>query len=166
MSDTPPLKRQFVASVYVLNGEKVLLLFHKKLKKWLPPGGHLDPGELPHEAAIREAAEETGLKIELIPQENCQVNSWNAKSIPRPYLCLLEEIPPTPKDEAHQHVDFIYVGVPVEGSLTENERETEGLRYFSREELADLTPHVDIFAETLTVIEKILSTHTFAGTLP
>ena len=31
----------------------------------MAPGGHIEKNELPHEAAIREAKEETGLNIEL-----------------------------------------------------------------------------------------------------
>lgn len=40
---------------------RVLLHRHKRLRRWLQPGGHLDPGELPWEAAVRETREETGL---------------------------------------------------------------------------------------------------------
>jgi len=36
---------------------------HKLLGLWLQPGGHIDPGEEPWEAALREAAEETGLEL-------------------------------------------------------------------------------------------------------
>lgn len=44
----------------------VLLIKHKKLGLWLNPGGHIDPGELPHEAAEREFYEETGVFVEAI----------------------------------------------------------------------------------------------------
>lgn len=43
---------------------KVLLVKHKKLGIWLNPGGHIEPGELPHEAAEREFYEETGVFVE------------------------------------------------------------------------------------------------------
>jgi 8-oxo-dGTP pyrophosphatase MutT (NUDIX family) len=46
----------------VVDGERVLLLFHAKLAMWLPPGGHVDPDELPDEAAVREVLEETGVQ--------------------------------------------------------------------------------------------------------
>jgi 8-oxo-dGTP pyrophosphatase MutT (NUDIX family) len=39
------------------------MLKHKKLGKWLPPGGHIEPNELPDDAACREVLEETGLKV-------------------------------------------------------------------------------------------------------
>ncbi len=40
---------------------RVLLHRHKRLGLWLQPGGHLDPGESPAEAAMRETREETGV---------------------------------------------------------------------------------------------------------
>lgn len=44
---------------------RALLIFHEKLKLWLQPGGHFEPGELdPLQAATREAEEETGLRCE------------------------------------------------------------------------------------------------------
>lgn len=40
---------------------QVLLHRHKRLRRWMQPGGHLDPGEHPATAARRETAEETGI---------------------------------------------------------------------------------------------------------
>ena len=40
---------------------RVLLHRHKRLGRWLQPGGHLDEGETPWDAAVRETREETGL---------------------------------------------------------------------------------------------------------
>jgi 8-oxo-dGTP pyrophosphatase MutT (NUDIX family) len=49
-------------SAIVLDGDgRVLLHRHKRLGRWLQPGGHLDPGESPAVAAVRETWEETGL---------------------------------------------------------------------------------------------------------
>jgi 8-oxo-dGTP pyrophosphatase MutT (NUDIX family) len=41
---------------------RVLLHRHKRLGRWLQPGGHLDAGEHPAAAAVRETREETGLE--------------------------------------------------------------------------------------------------------
>lgn len=50
-------------SAIVVGPRGVVLLRHKRLGLWLQPGGHIDPGEQPWEAALREAAEETGLAV-------------------------------------------------------------------------------------------------------
>lgn len=44
-------------------GDKVALHLHKRLNMWLQPGGHIDAGETPADAALREAVEETGLPV-------------------------------------------------------------------------------------------------------
>ncbi|HET9690531.1 MAG TPA: NUDIX domain-containing protein [Acidimicrobiales bacterium] len=48
-------------SAVVVGRRGVLLHLHKRLGMWLQPGGHIDPGEWPAEAARREAQEETGV---------------------------------------------------------------------------------------------------------
>lgn len=50
-------------SAIVVGPRGVLLLKHKRLGIWLQPGGHIDPGETPWDAALREAREETGLDV-------------------------------------------------------------------------------------------------------
>ena len=51
-------------SAVVTGPAGVLLHRHKRLGMWLQPGGHLEAGETPWEAARREAEEETGLGFE------------------------------------------------------------------------------------------------------
>jgi len=47
----------------VVGDRGVVLLKHKRLGIWLQPGGHIDEGETPWDAALRESAEETGLEV-------------------------------------------------------------------------------------------------------
>ena len=47
----------------VVGARGVVLLEHKRLGIWLQPGGHIDPGETPWDAALRESREETGLVV-------------------------------------------------------------------------------------------------------
>jgi 8-oxo-dGTP pyrophosphatase MutT (NUDIX family) len=50
-------------SAIVTGPRGVVLLRHRRLGFWLQPGGHIDPGETPWDAARREASEETGLEV-------------------------------------------------------------------------------------------------------
>lgn len=48
--------------IYSKNDQKFLVLYHKELKMYLYPGGHIDRDDLtPLEAALREIKEETSL---------------------------------------------------------------------------------------------------------
>ncbi len=49
------------ASAIVVGPRGVVLHRHRILGRWLQPGGHVDSGEAPAEAAVRECREETGL---------------------------------------------------------------------------------------------------------
>ena len=52
------------AGGFLIQDHKVLLVKHKKLGFWLAPGGHLEPDELPHQAAEREVFEETQVQVQ------------------------------------------------------------------------------------------------------
>lgn len=62
----------FVAEIYIIHDDKLLMLKRSETKKkfpgfWSLPGGHIDEGEDPLAAAIREVKEETGVTI--VPEE-------------------------------------------------------------------------------------------------
>ncbi len=151
------MKREFTATVHILEGDRVLLIHHRKYNKWVPPGGHMEENEIPHEAAIREAKEETGLDIELISQDDVDFANSNAKTIPRPIVMLLEEIPPHGDKPYHQHIDMIFAGRPIRGSVTLNEEETHDIRWWTLEELSQLKPGIDIFQDTLEIIKLLIN---------
>lgn len=54
-------RRAFSVAVYPRYEGRVLLIRHRRLGIWLPPGGEMLPDETPLEAAARELREETGL---------------------------------------------------------------------------------------------------------
>lgn len=59
----------------VVSALGVVLHCHKELAIWVLPGGHVDSGEAPHFAAVREVAEETGLTAtHLAPRELVHVD--------------------------------------------------------------------------------------------
>ena len=117
------------AVVMSAEGDRVLLLHHRKLDRWLQPGGHGDPGETSGEAvALREALEETGLAgLALHP------------AAPRPLDVDVHDISARPDEPAHQHLDLRYlVMAPREAGLRRSVEETNDLRWFSWDELPAL----------------------------
>lgn len=145
------MERQFTATAYIIDNKKTLLVYHAKLAKWLPPGGHIEKDETPQEAALREAIEETGMTLSLYSQENILIDAWNAKSLGRPYLCLLENIPAHKTVPAHQHIDFIYIAKPAE----QLQPLPSNCRWFAWDDLLELKPNIEIFQETLDVIKHL-----------
>jgi 8-oxo-dGTP pyrophosphatase MutT (NUDIX family) len=51
------------ASGLIVGERGIVLHRHKILHTWIAPGGHIDPGETPWDAALREATEETGMAL-------------------------------------------------------------------------------------------------------
>ena len=102
--------RHFVATCYVVCDGATLLHEHDELDMWLPPGGHVDRDELPHETALRETYEETGLRPELVTEAG-PYDTDQVTSLPRPAAFLLEDIDVRRDGRvAHQHLDFVYFG--------------------------------------------------------
>jgi 8-oxo-dGTP pyrophosphatase MutT (NUDIX family) len=99
------LLRHFTVAVFVVHRECVLLHFHRKLKKWLPPGGHIEDGELPDEAALREVEEETGICVRLVGARGLDIDE--PRQLVLPVGIQLEDIYP-----GHQHIDLVYFAVP------------------------------------------------------
>ncbi len=120
--------RDFTATTFVVDQGRTLLLLHRKLGKWFPPGGHIEPHELPDRAAIREVREETGLEVELL-QVPSQLGS--VLVLPQPHCILLEDIAP-----GHQHIDLIYFARVCGGTLIPSEREANAVRWLNWQELA------------------------------
>ncbi len=106
------LTRDFTVAVFVVHRDRVLLHFHQKLQRWLPPGGHIEPDELPDDAAVREVMEETGVACRLTGGTRM---AYDDPSLPvqlvSPAGIQLEQI-----GTDHQHIDLIYfaTGAPAE----------------------------------------------------
>jgi len=98
------ISRDFTVAVFVIHRGHVLLHPHAKLGLWLPPGGHIEPDELPDEAAIREVEEEAGIRIDLVPDpDQFADRPGEPRQLTRPVGIQLESIRPD-----HEHIDLIY----------------------------------------------------------
>lgn len=143
-----PATRDFVASVYIVNENKVLLVHHKKMGMWLPVGGHIEENELPTECAVREAKEEAGVDIVIMgKEENYDNRVW---VMAHPKVVQLEDIEP-----GHQHIDLVYFA-KLKDKLQEIKNEDKGInevRWFSREELNDAPPLVKL--QAMKALEEV-----------
>ncbi len=101
--------RDFTVAIFVVWRNQVLLHEHRKLGKWLPPGGHIELNELPDQAAVREVLEETGIKVQLLISDRLEFEpqSDSPRQLTRPRGIQLEQI-----SAGHEHIDLIYFANP------------------------------------------------------
>lgn len=130
--------RDFTVAVFVVQEAQVLLHLHQKLGKWLPPGGHIEPDELPDEAAAREVEEESGLSITLIGARGLPTDyPGQPVQLVVPAGVQLEQISP-----GHEHIDLVYFARLREPGIATPCQPAEDFRWFSREDL-DSIPITD-----------------------
>lgn len=151
MNDMPrnEITRDFTVATFVIHQAKVLLLWHKKLQMWLPPGGHIEPNELPDEAAVREVREETGLEVHLLSQPALPPIPGPLQ-LARPEGIQLEDISP-----GHQHIDLVYFARPADPTEVKPvaNDEVERVGWYGRANL----DHIPITQEVRTWVEKALA---------
>ena len=123
--------RHFTSTGFLVRDGRVLLVNHRKLRMWLPFGGHIEPGEDPVEALHREAREETGFEIEIVAERPEIKQRW-LHVLPAPETILLEDIEPD-----HVHIDLIYFVRPVGGAQRLAASEHSEMRWFDRQALSD-----------------------------
>jgi 8-oxo-dGTP pyrophosphatase MutT (NUDIX family) len=125
------ITRHFTATGFVVEGDSVLLHWHRKVKAWLPPGGHVEPNEDPVQAVLREILEETGLHTEVVGDAPDLGLDYPEQVAP-PFTIMIEDIH-DPVDGFHRHIDMIYFCRPSGpvGPLN------TGWRWVTRRDLAD-----------------------------
>ncbi|MCY0870049.1 MAG: NUDIX domain-containing protein [Firmicutes bacterium] len=135
---TEGVTRDFVATTVIADAGRALLLFHRKLQRWLPPGGHIDAPELPDAAAVREAWEETGLVVELVAEYEPH---GFGHALARPAGIQLEDIEP-----GHQHIDLIYFARPIGSTEPRHNAESERIGWFTPEEMVSMGVDDEVIA--------------------
>jgi 8-oxo-dGTP pyrophosphatase MutT (NUDIX family) len=123
----------FTASAFVLCPERqrVLLVNHAKLGRWLQPGGHVEASDLDLEStARREVTEETGVR----PGQRLGFGIFDVD---------IHAIPARPKEGAHLHFDVRYAFV-AEGRALAVSDEVLGARWVELSAVAGLTDEESI----------------------
>lgn len=121
---TDPL---FMPSVTVLvrDGDRVVVGRHADLDVWVLPGGALEPGELPADAALREVWEETGLAVRLVGVRGVYAGTDAHRIV-------------YPNGDIVDYVSTLFEAVPVGGELPAGTEELAELRWVSEAELRAL----------------------------
>ena len=146
------MQPHFTATAFVIDSKKrTLLLWHERMQRWMPPGGHIDEGELPEETARRECKEETGLDVEILGDIQPDLfadHPHEGRMLKRPFAMLFENIPASKarNEPAHQHMDFLFLARPLDETqpLLLARDEAKELRWFTRDDIAKL-PENQIF---------------------
>jgi 8-oxo-dGTP pyrophosphatase MutT (NUDIX family) len=127
-------KGHLTGSAWVVNQAKthVLLLHHRKLGKWLQPGGHADGDFNLRRVAEREVREETGVTALCSYCEDI-------------FDLDIHEIPERGDEPAHLHYDirFAFITAAGEEQLTSN-HESNGVRWVEISRLEEFTKEESI----------------------
>ncbi len=119
----------FTASAWIVNKarDKVLLIYHKIYNSWAWTGGHADGDDNFCSVALKEAKEETGLANLTLLNNN---------------IFSIEILPVMPHVKngnfvgGHLHLNVTYLFLANENDeLKINERETNGVKWFSIKEI-------------------------------
>lgn len=133
------------------DGQRHLLLHHRKLNRWLQPGGHADGDTNVANVALREAIEESGIpRLRIVQETPLDVD---VHLIPARYAndgALIEE--------AHEHHDIRFL-VKAEGDdpIVVSD-ESHDVQWFTSEQVTAQTDEESV----LRLLKKTLTTGIFS----
>ena len=127
-------KIDFTVAIFVVHQDRVLVVHHRKLGKWLPLGGHVELDEDPEQAALREAREESGLEVELVG-ERPPTTEPGTRALIAPRFLDIHRI-----HEGHEHIGMIYWARPAGGTLRREEAAHHDIRWCTAQDLDGLQP--------------------------
>lgn len=146
------LNRTITSSVYIVINNKVLLHKHKKYNTLFPLGGKMNENEVPHQTAIREVYEESGLEVKLYNRDS-ELNLGRVIQLHSPMHTLLENV-----GHEVENIDFIYFARAISNEVKPQKGESKELYWFTKEEIENndnIKPHVKVMAlDALRILSK------------
>ena len=97
--------------VVIFNEDRTRFLMHQRrdFRIWSLPGGHIEAGERPEDAAVREAMEETGYKIRI---KRFLGEYWR------------------PQIGPEGDINYLFIGEIIGGKAIQSGKETVGVAWF------------------------------------
>jgi len=135
------IPRHFTASAVVIANNHILLVHHRRIGSWLPPGGHIEPDELPHQCAERETLEETGVAVSVITSTLPDTGNSDAFILPAPLAMHCVKAYEGGHDLYHMDIAYLCRPLLTGGQLpaiTFTE-EVKSARWFNLDEMADVS---------------------------
>jgi 8-oxo-dGTP pyrophosphatase MutT (NUDIX family) len=136
-----------VVAGYIVDEDRLLLIHHRKLDKWLPVGGHLEENETPCQALKREIMEEVGIEVEYMQYP--EPRRGNNKEYPMPFYVNKHHI-----TNSHLHYCLFYLCRPQSPQLQVRESEIKAYSWLKEDELSSLVPPLNN-GDLATCIESI-----------
>jgi 8-oxo-dGTP diphosphatase len=144
--EKPAMPDTHLVSYFVITSSKmdqILLVDHKKAELWLPPGGHVDPGEDPKETVRREAEEELGMEAEFLADE--------------PILLTVTETVGNVTKHTDVSLWYLLKGDPSQ-ALDYDPSEFHQIRWFKIDEIPfeKTDPHMKRFIHKMLILKQLL----------
>ncbi len=140
-------------SAFVLNflHTHTALIFHKKIGKWMQPGGHADGDFLLSRVALREAQEETGIadlrfvclnqpdRIQQIHEAHEFAGLFSQTLLPLPFDTDIHIIPAHGDVSEHWHFDARYLLVAQQDAMFVATDEVGGIEWVPLDRISEWT---------------------------
>lgn len=97
------MDRHLTVSGFVVHEGRVALHWHRKNAMWLPAGGHIEPGESPAEAVLREIKEEFDIQASIAALAPHVDYTPGPTQEEPPFTVLICPVGP-----GHEHIDMVY----------------------------------------------------------